>query len=231
MEFSWLAEYAPLLLEGLWRTIELMVLSGALGFALAIPVALAQASGGFLARSLSRGFTTTIRGTPLLVQVYLLYYGLGDILAGIPAVRGSFLWPYLRDGFWYAVLAFTISVAAYEGEILRGGLLAVPKGEVEAARAFGMSPWKILWRVRLPRALQISLPALSGEAILLLKSTPLASTVAVVDLFGAANIVRAQTFRVYEPLLLVAAVYVVLTLIIALVFRALEMRLPATRAM
>jgi polar amino acid transport system permease protein len=229
MDFSWLEEYGPLLLAGLWRTLELMALSGLLGFALAVPVALAQVSGGRVLKALARGFTTTIRGTPLLVQIYLLYYGVGSLLAEIPAVRTSLFWPYLREGFWYAVLAFTISVAAYEGEILRGGLLSVPKGELEAARAFGMSRFKILRRIWLPRALQVTLPALSGEAILLLKSTPLASTVTVIDLFGAASIVRAQTFRVYEPLLLVAAVYVAMTFLIALIFRLIERRLPATR--
>jgi polar amino acid transport system permease protein len=229
VDFSWLEEYGPLLLTGLWRTLELMALSGLLGFALAVPVALAQVSGGRVLKALARGFTTTIRGTPLLVQIYLLYYGVGSLLAEIPAVRTSLFWPYLREGFWYAVLAFTISVAAYEGEILRGGLLSVPKGELEAARAFGMSRWKTLRRIWLPRALQVTLPALSGEAILLLKSTPLASTVTVIDLFGAASIVRAQTFRVYEPLLLVAAVYIAMTFLIALAFRLIERRLPATR--
>ena len=178
---------------------------------------------------LSRGFTTTIRGTPLLVQVYLIYYGVGDLLSHTPGIRQSFLWPYLRDGFWYAVLAFTISVAAYEGEILRGGFLAVPRGELEAARACGMSRLMILRRIWLPRAIQISLPALSGEAILLLKSTPLAATITVIDLMGAANIVRAQTFRTYEPLLVVAVVYVALAIVIALVFRFLERRVPAPR--
>ena len=228
MNFSWLEEYAPLLIEGFWRTLLLMALSGFFGMLLAVPVALAQTRRGVLA-SVSRGFTTTIRGTPLLVQVYLIYYGVGDLLAQTPEIRQSFLWPYLRDGFWYAVLAFTISTAAYEGEILRGGFLAVPRGELEAARACGMSRFMILRRVWLPRALQISLPALSGEAILLLKSTPLASTITVIDMMGAANIVRAQTFRVYEPLLLVAVVYVVIAIIIALIFRWLEGRVPRPR--
>ena len=227
MEFGWVAEYAPLLIEGFWRTIALVLISGVLGLVLAVPVALAQAAGGRVLASLSRGFTTTIRGTPLLVQIYLLYYGIGDLLSGVPEIRQSFLWPYLREGFWYAVAAFTISVAAYEGEILRGGLLAVPRGELEAARAFGMSRFQVLRRIWLPRAVNITLPALSGEAILLLKATPLASTVTVIDLFGAANIIRAQTFRVYEPLLLVGAVYVGMTIVIALIFRLLERRVPA----
>ena len=228
MTFAWLPEYLPLLIEGFWRTLILMFWAGLLGFMLAIPIGLAQTRRGALSM-LSRGFTTTIRGTPLLVQVYLIYYGLGDLFAQTPEIRQSFLWPYLRDGFWYAVIAFTLSVAAYEGEIMRGGFLAVPRGEIEAGRACGMSRFMILRRIRLPRALQVSLPALSGEAILLLKSTPLAATITVIDLMGAANIIRAQTFRVYEPLLLVAGVYIVIALAIALVFRFFELRVPSPR--
>jgi polar amino acid transport system permease protein len=228
MTFAWLPEYWPLLVEGLRRTLVLMFWSGLLGFLLAIPIGLAQTRRGLLS-VLSRAFTTTIRGTPLLVQVYLIYYGVGDLLSHTPAVRQSVFWPYLREGFWYAVIAFTLSVAAYEGEIMRGGFLAVPRGEIEAGRACGMSWLLILRRIWLPRALQVSLPALSGEAILLLKSTPLAATITVIDLMGAANIIRAQTFRVYEPLILVAAVYIVLAVVIALVFRFLELRVPAPR--
>ena len=228
MNFAWLPEYLPLLVEGFWRTLILMFWAGLFGFLLAIPIGLAQTRRGVLSM-LSRGFTTTIRGTPLLVQVYLIYYGLGDLFSQTPEIRHSVLWPYLRDGFWYAVLAFTLSVAAYEGEIMRGGFLAVPRGEIEAGRACGMSRFMILRRIRLPRALQVSLPALSGEAILLLKSTPLAATITVIDLMGAANIIRAQTFRVYEPLLLVAGVYIVIAVVIALVFRFLELRVPSPR--
>ena len=229
MDLAWLPKYLPLLVEGFWRTLLLMFWAGLLGFLLAIPIALAQTGRGGILAMLSRGFTTTIRGTPLLVQVYLIYYGLGDLFAQTPEIRQSFLWPYLRDGFWYAVAAFTISVAAYEGEILRGGFLAVPRGELEAARACGMSRFLILRRIWLPRAIQITLPALSGEAILLLKSTPLAATITVIDLMGAANIIRAQTFRVYEPLILVAAIYIAIAAAIAVVFRLLENRVPSPR--
>ena len=231
MSFDWLAQYWPLLLEGLWRTLLLVLLSGVFGFLLAIPVALSQVTGGPILSRLSRGFTTTIRGTPLLVQLYLLYYGVGDILADIPAIRYGPLWPYFREGFWYATVAFTISVAAYTGEIVRGGLVSVPRGELEAARAFGMSRFKILRRIWLPRALQITLPALSGEAILLLKSTPLASTVTVIDLFGAANVVRSRTFLTYEPLLFVAVVYIACTFLIAIAFRIVERSVPSRRGM
>lgn len=98
--------------------------------------------------------------------------------------------------------------------MLRGGLRAVPRGELEAARAYGMRPWQVLRRVWMPRALQMLRPTLAGESVMLLKSTALASTVAVTDLLGAANLVRSQTLRVYEPLLVVAVVYIVLAFLI-----------------
>jgi len=165
------------------------------------------------------------------VQIYVLYYGVGSLFVGNPAIRSSFLWPYLRDGFWYVVLALALSVGGYVGEVIKGGLRGVPKGELEAARALGMSRWMMMRRIWLPRALQILLPSLAGESVMLLKSTALASTVAVMDVLGAANLVRAQTFRTYEPLLLIAAVYLVLALLIEQLFRRFEQRIPVRNAL
>ncbi|MQT11473.1 ABC transporter permease [Segnochrobactrum spirostomi] len=224
MEFFWLPKYGPLLLEGLWRTILLVVISGSFGFVFAILVGLGRASrNAVLSRSLL-GFTSVIRGTPLLVQIFLLYYGLGSVFAGTPAIRHSIFWPFLRDGFWYVVVALIISNAAYIGEVVRAALASVPRGEIEAARAYGMSPLQVALRIWLPRALGAILPTLAGETVLLLKSTALASTVTVIDLLGAANVIRAQTYRTYEPLLFVAAGYFVLTLLIEQGFRVIERR-------
>jgi polar amino acid transport system permease protein len=149
------------------------------------------------------------------------------LFAEFPSVRESFLWDYLRDGFWYVVLALAISVAGYVGEVIKGGLRGVPKGELEAARALGMPWFLMVRRIWLPRALQILLPSLAGETVLLLKSTALASTVAVMDVLGAANFVRTQTLRTYEPLLITALVYLVLALLIEYVFRRMARRVPA----
>lgn len=224
MEFFWLPKYGPLLLEGLWRTILLVVISGSFGFVFAVLVGLGRASRNTLLSRSLLGFTSVIRGTPLLVQIFLLYYGLGSVFAGTPAIRHSFLWPFLREGFWYVVAALIISNAAYIGEVVRAALASVPRGEIEAARAYGMSPLQVALRIWLPRALGAILPTLAGETVLLLKSTALASTVTVIDLLGAANVIRAQTYRTYEPLLFVAAGYFVLTLLIEQGFRVIERR-------
>jgi polar amino acid transport system permease protein len=223
-DVAWIAGYGRLLLSGLATTLSLLVIAGVFGFALAVLMALARLSS---LRALSwpaTAVTSVIRGTPLLVQIYVFYFGLGSLFAAYPAIRTSILWPYLREGYWYVAFALIVSVGAYVGEIVRSGLLAVPRGELEAARAFGMSRWQVLVRVWLPRAIAQVFPVLAGETVLLLKSTALASTVAVVDLLGAANLVRAQTFRIYEPLFLVAAIYLGLTLVIETVFAWLERR-------
>ena len=226
MDFEWLVTYQEYFLPALQTTLELLLYSGALGFVLALLVGFARLSKQPFIAWFALSFTNTIRGTPLLVQIYVLYYGLGSLFAEFPAVRESFLWDYLRDGFWYVVLALAISVAGYVGEVIKGGLRGVPKGELEAARALGM-PWLLMVRrIWLPRALQILLPSLAGETVLLLKSTALASTVAVMDVLGAANFVRTQTLRTYEPLLITALVYLVLALLIEHIFRRLARRMP-----
>jgi polar amino acid transport system permease protein len=227
MDFEWLVTYQEYFLPALQTTLELLLYSGSLGFVLALLVGFARLSNQPFIAWFALSFTNTIRGTPLLVQIYVLYYGLGSLFAEFPAVRESFLWDYLRDGFWYVVLALAISVAGYVGEVIKGGLRGVPKGELEAARALGMPWFLMVQRIWLPRALQILLPSLAGETVLLLKSTALASTVAVMDVLGAANFVRTQTLRTYEPLLITALVYLVLALLIEYVFRRMARRVPA----
>lgn len=224
MDFSWLPKYWPVLAEGAYRTLLLLVISGVIGNIFAILIGLARISKNPLINSPALAFTSVIRGTPLLVQIFILYYGLGSLFASWPAIRETFLWGFLKEGFWYIVFALVISTAAYSGEVVRAALVAVPRGEIEAARAFGMPYPLLLRRIWLPRALQSILPTLAGETVLLLKSTALASTVTVVDLLGGANIVRSQTYRVYEPLLFVAVGYLLMTLAIEWVFRRIENR-------
>jgi polar amino acid transport system permease protein len=229
MDWSWVYHYFPALVWGLVVTIELLVLSVVFGIALAVPVGLVQVTGPWFLALPARAFCTIIRGTPLLIQVWLLYYGLGSLFPSIPEIRHSFLWPILREGFFYAVLAFTLSFAGYEGEVIRGALAGVPRGEIEAARAFGMTHFQVVTRVWLPRALRMVLPTLAGETVLQLKSTPLAATITVMDLFCVANMIRQDTYRIYEPLLLVATIYILLTFIITRAFRIVEAQIPQRR--
>ena len=226
MEWYWLPDYLPRFAEGLWITTQLLVVSLVIGFSLAIPIGLVQVTGPKPLAWLARGFCTVIRGTPLLIQLWLLYYGLGNLFPYFPEIRQSFLWPILREAFPYAVVAFSLSVAGYEGHILRGAFLSVPKGELEAARAMGMGRFTVLWRIWLPRALQNVFPTLAGESILTLKSVPLAATITVFDVYGVGSIVRQETYRVYEPLLFVGFIYLLLAGVLIVLFRWAETRVP-----
>ena len=140
MRWDWLPRYIPRLIDGVGTTLYLLALTCALGFVLAIPIGFAQVRGPWWLSKPALAFCTMIRGTPLLLQLWLLYYGLGSLLAFWPEVRQSWAWTYLRDAWPYGVVALTLSFAAYEAEVLRGAFAGVPKGELEAGRSYGMTP-------------------------------------------------------------------------------------------
>ena len=192
--------------------------------ALALGLGLAQAAGPRWLALPARAFCTAIRGTPLLLQLWLIYFGLGSLFPQFPWIRESDLWPILRQAWPYALLALTLSFAGYEGEVMRGAFRSVPRGQLEAARAFGLSRWGVFRRIWLPQALARAIPTLGGETVLQMKATPLVATITVIDIFAVSTRVRQETFIIYEPLLLLALLYMVLAGGIALVFRGLERR-------
>ena len=228
-DWSWFPKYLPLLVRGFYYTVLLLVVSCVLGMILAIPIGLVQVTGPRWLAFIAWWFCTIIRGTPALIQIWLIYYGLGSLFPLIPELRHSFLWPVLREGIFYAMLAFTLSFAGYEGEVMRGAFLGVPLGELEAARALGMSPWKVLTRIWFPRAVRLVLPTLAGETVLQLKSTPLAFTITVMDLMGVTSRIRQDTLRIFEPLMLLAVFYMCLTFVIVWGFNRLERMVPQKR--
>jgi len=230
MRWYWLPNYYGLLLAGLWKTLLILVATCFLGFLLAVPIGLVRVTGPKPLAMLSQGFCTIIRGTPLLLQLWLLYYGLGSLFPQIPQIRDSFLWPYLREAWPYGVLALTLSFAGYEGEVMRGAFAGIPPGELEAARAYGMKPFTLLRRIWLPRAVQRALPTLNGEVVLQLKATPLVATITVIDVYAVISKVRQETYVIYEPLLLLALVYLCLTGILVVIFRYFENRIPTLNA-
>jgi len=226
---AFLMSIFPRLLAAVPLTLGLTLISGVIGNLLAVPIALARLSPNPFLWGPSAFYILLMRGTPLLVQTYLIYYGLGEVLPG-SFVQNTFLWPYLKDGFWYAVFAFSLNTAGYTGEILRGAMAAVPKGEIEAAKAYGMSPWLRLTRVILPRAIQICLPAMSGETILLLKATSLASLITVWDIMGTARQIQKETYRIYEPLLAAGIIYIVTVFLLTRLLNYVERRINQHRA-
>ena len=164
------------------------------------------------------GFTYFFRGTPLLVQLFMIYYGAAQFVG----LRESFAWPLLSQAWFCALLAFTLNTAAYTTEIIRGAIQATPHGEVEAARACGMSPSLMFRRILLPSAFRRALPAYGNEVIFMLHGSAVASVVTIVDLTGAARIVNSRYYTPYEAFLTAAAFYMVLTFTIVGLFRLLE---------
>ena len=227
LRWDWLPEYLPLMVQG--RLDDALDPGGddGAGHAAGNPAGVG-AGGGAVVSGAARAqwFCTIIRGTPLLLQLWLLYYGLGSLFPQFPWIRQSDLWPILRQAWPYAVLALTLSFAGYEGEIMRGAFKGVPRGQLEAAKAMGMPRLTILRRIWLPQAIQRALPTLGGETVLQLKATPLVATITVMDIYAVSSRVRQDTFIVYEPLLLLAVVYMVITGLIVLAFRWLEKRVP-----
>ncbi|MDZ7828370.1 MAG: ABC transporter permease [Halofilum sp. (in: g-proteobacteria)] len=220
MNWDVMIESAPELAEGALLTIELIIFSGVLGLALAIPIALGRVANSWWVRAVPYAYIFFFRGTPLLVQIFLVYYGLSQF----EFIRESFAWPILREAYWCAIIAFTLNTAAYTAEILRGAIQAVPSGEVEAAKVVGMGRWLRLRRIVLPRAFRIALPAYSNEVILMLKGSALASTITLLDLTGMARTIIAQTYMPIELFVAAAIFYLLITAVILQGFRFLEKR-------
>lgn len=226
MRWDWISQYQGQIAFGVGRTIILLVTSASVGMVFATLLGLAQVAGASWLRWLAGGFCGIIRGTPLLLQLWLLYYGLGSLLVHYPELRSSLLWPFLRQAWPYGFLGLTVSFAAYEGEVMRGAFSGVPHGELEAARAYGMGRWTLFRRIWLPRAIYRALPALGSGVIGQLKSTPLVATITMVDVYGAITEVRQATYLTYEPLLLLTLIYLALTAGIVTIFRLIENRVP-----
>lgn len=218
IDFAFLSETFLKLLGALPVTLGLFFSSLAVGGCLALVVLAMRMSRFRLLSGFSRLYILVFRGSPLLIQLFLIYYGLGQF----SAVRHSFVWPVLREPFTCAVLALALCTASYTAEILRGALLAVPAGQVEAGKACGMSRWLLFRRVIGPVMLRYALPAWSTEAILLVKSTALASLVTVWDVTGVAQQIIQRTYRTMEVFVCAALIYLILNFLIVQIWRALE---------
>lgn len=218
MNWEVIIKWLPKLAEGAQLTLELVAIAVIAGLLIAIPLGMARASRHWYVRVLPFSYIFFFRGTPLLLQLFLVYYG----LAQFDAVRQGPLWPYLRDPYWCALIAMTMHTAAYIAEIIRGAIQAVPPGEIEAARSLGMSRRQTMWFIILPRAARIGLPAYSNEVILMLKASSLASTITLLELTGMARTIIARTYLPVEIFFAAGLFYLVMTFILVQVFRWLE---------
>lgn len=213
--------YAPAMLRGLKVTLELVLVSACLGAVFAIPLALARNSRNRLLSSLAKGYIVFFRGTPLLAQLFLLYYGAGQIR--IP-LQDLGIWWVFRDAFTCAVLAFTLNTIAYQAEILRGALSTLPRGQTEAAQAIGLGPRHMFWSILMPQAMILALRPLGNELILSLKASALASIITVPELMQATKLAFSRSFE-FQVYLWAAVVYLVLVEAIRRTWNLFERRL------
>ncbi|ANH05566.1 ABC transporter permease [Shinella sp. HZN7] len=209
------------LCRGIPLTLQLTVLSVTSGAVLAMLLAGLRLSGNRVLDGLARGYIFVFRGTPLLVQLYIIYYGLSQF----PELRRSFAWPFLREPYWCASLALCLNTAAYSAEIIRGGVIAVPLGQIEAAKAYGMGRLTLLRRIIAPQALRLMLPAYSNELILVVKSTALASTITMMEVTGIAAKLISASYRPVEIFICAGAIYLLLNFSITRLLRFFEHRL------
>ncbi|GLU38211.1 ABC transporter permease [Pseudomonas sp. NBRC 100443] len=219
-DYTVIWENLPLYFSGLLVTLKLLLISLAVGLLLAVPLALMRVSKRPAVNLPAWLYTYVIRGTPMLVQLFLIYYG----LAQFETVRNSVFWPWLSNASFCACLAFAINTSAYTAEILAGSLKATPHGEIEAAKAMGMSRLKMYRRILLPSALRRALPQYSNEVIMMLQTTSLASIVTLVDITGAARTVNSQYYLPFEAFITAGVFYLILTLILVRLFKAAERR-------
>jgi polar amino acid transport system permease protein len=220
IDWTLITQYGDRFWDGTLVTLKLVLAASLIGILLALPLSLARSSPRRRYWMPAYVYIYFFRGTPLLVQLFLLYYGLGQFAA----VRESIFWPLLSDAEWCGLLGLTLNTTAYTAEILRGGIRAVPRGEIEAARAYGMSWWQQQRRIVLPRALRIAWPAYGNEVILLLKGSALVSTIAVWDLMGETRSIFSRSYAL-EVFLFAGIIYFLLTFLFTRLFHFVERRI------
>jgi len=231
MDFAAFARYVPELAAGLPLTLLLVAQSLVLGFALAVLVALMRLSSNRLLSGFAYGFVYVFRSTPLLVQIFLVYYGSGQFR---PFLEDIGLWVFFRDAWFCAVVALTLNTGAYTSEIIRGGIQSVPYGQLEAGRAVGMTRLALFRRITFPIAIRQALPAYGNEIILMVKASSLASTITILEITGIAKKIIASTFQPVEVFIIAGAFYLAINFVVTQAIRWAEYHLspksPQARA-
>ena len=211
-------ESFPRLLNATKLTIELTLLSLFFGIFVGVAFAILRTSKIKFFYYVSYYYSYIFRGTPLLVQLYLIYYG----LANIEFLRNSFFWVIIKEPYWCAIIAFSLNTGAYTSEILRSAFQTIKKGYIEAAQSLGVTKKITFYRIQLPIAIKQSLPAYGNEIILMLKGTSLASVITIMDLMGEARKVNVLTFKPFEAFITAGIIYLFITFIIHKVIKLLE---------
>ncbi|AYM84917.1 nopaline ABC transporter permease NocQ [Agrobacterium vitis] len=212
MDIQLIIESFPKLIAAVPTTLALAFISLLIGFVVSVPVALMRLSKNRIVSSVAYGYVYLIRSTPLLVQMFLIYYGSAQFRGFLTEIG---LWSSFREPWFCAILALALNTAAYTSEIIRGGIQAVPLGQIEAARAVGMSTVLQFRRIVFPIAIRQALPAYGNEVMLIIKSTSLASTITIVEVTGLAKQIISATYSPVEVFIVAGAIYLSITFVVS----------------
>ena len=224
-DFKVITGSLPEFWRGLWMSLQLTGIALLVGFSLAVPLSVARVSKNPWVNGPVRAYTYFFRGTPMLVQLLLIYYGIGQsewVQAQWEA--GNAFWLLFREAYFCAIFAFTLNTCAYQLEMFAGAIKNTPHGEVEAAKAMGMTRFTALRRIIMPSALRRSIPPFSNEVILMLQGSAIASAITLVDLTGAARNVYSRHFAPFEAFIFAGLLYLAMTFVLVGLFRLAENR-------
>ena len=218
MDFELMINSFPKLLNAAVVTLKLLSVSLIVGLFIGLLFAILRLNKNIFINKFAYGYSYVFRGTPLLVQIFIIYFGLGQI----ESLRSSFLWVILKEPYWCAIIAFALNTGAYTSEILRSAFQTIKPGIIEAGKSLGISNKIIFYKVQIPIAVRQSLPAYGNEIILMLKGTSLASTVTLMDLTGVAKYIISTTFKPIEVFIVAGGIYLFMTFIIHNLIKFLE---------
>ena len=218
MDFDLMFTSFPKLLSATLITLKLLSVSLIIGMFLGLFFAILRLNKNKIINRFAYGYSYVFRGTPLLVQIFIIYFGLGQI----EYLRTTFLWEILKEPYWCAIIAFALNTGAYTSEILRSAFQTIKPGIIEAGKSLGISNKIIFYKIQIPIAIRQSLPAYGNEIILMMKGTSLASTVTLMDLTGVAKYIISTTFKPIEVFIVAGGIYLFMTFIIHNVIKYLE---------
>jgi octopine/nopaline transport system permease protein len=218
MDIDLMITSLPKLLSAAVITLKLLSASLIIGLFIGFLFAVLRLNKNLFISKFAYGYSYLFRGTPLLVQIFIIYYGLGQI----EWLRSTFLWVILKEPYWCAIIAFALNTGAYTSEILRSAFQTIKPGIIEAGKSLGISSKIILYKIQIPVAIRQSLPAYGNEIILMMKGTSLASTVTLMDITGVAKHIVSTTYKPLEVFLLAGAIYLFMTFIIHNLIKYLE---------
>ena len=218
MDFDLIVNSFPKLLLASITTLKLLSVSIIIGLLIGLFFALIRIKNNYILGKLAYAYSYVFRGTPLLVQIFIIYYGFGQV----EFIRESFMWVILKEPYWCAIIAFALNTGAYTSEILRSAFQTIKPGFIEAGKSLGISNKIIFYKIQIPIAIRQSLPAYGNEIILMLKGTSLASTVTLMDLTGVAKYIISTTFKPIEVFIIAGSIYLFLTFLIHNIIKTLE---------